>query len=130
MAWPKGKPRKKQLLTIQMAAVTESVDFDARAISLTIPMPKRMESFVPETTYEAIAELTPEEVAQAQYPADWHPGMLLNVRNTGPDYTITLWPEEADPRKPERALHFTNPGECQNFVSKWYARQSHDPRAR
>lgn len=66
---------------------------------------------------------------EIQVPADWRPGMLLNVRNTGADYTITLWPEEADPRKPERALHFTNLGECQNFVSTWYARQSHDPRA-
>ncbi len=126
MAWPKGKPRKPKALVLE----TPTTEFHRDAFALTIPMPKRMEALAPEPTYEAIAELTQEEVAQAQYPADWRPGMLLNVRNTGPDYTITLWPEEADPRKPERALHFTSPGECQNFVSQWYSRQSADPRAR
>lgn len=63
-------------------------------------------------------------------PADWHPGMLLNVRNNGDALTITLFPEEFDPRKPERALRFTNFSEGQNFVSAWYSRQHHDPRAR
>ena len=110
MAWPKGKPRKP------------AVQFEPGAISAVIPMPARM--VAPEPEPEVLEPESP------QYPADWRPGMLLNVRNTGPDYTITLWPEEFDHRKPERALHFTNPGECQNFVSKWYARQSHDPRAR
>jgi hypothetical protein len=103
MAWPKGKPRK--------AVFRELPPIDAELTSIAVD-PERAEPEPP------------------QYPADWRPGMLLNVRNTGPDYTITLWPEEADPRDPERALHFTNPGECQNFVSLWYSRQSHDPRAR
>lgn len=99
MAWPKGKPRK-----------------GAEIVSR-------------ETIQEVLpaAQELPQDVPL--YPADWRPGMLLNVRNTGADYTITLHPEEADPRKPERALHFTNPAECQNFVSMWYSRMSHDPRA-
>jgi len=88
------------------------------------PAPVTSPAMLPEPEPEIIAPEAPE------YPSDWHPGMLLNVRNTGPDYTITLWPEEADPRKPERALHFTNPGEAQNWISRWYSRQSHDPRAR
>ena len=62
-------------------------------------------------------------------PTHWPLGALLNVRNTGADYVITLYPEEFDPRRPERALRFTNPGRCQDFVSRWYARQHHDPRA-
>lgn len=63
-------------------------------------------------------------------PPDWRKGALLNVRNRGEQYTITLYPEEWDPRHPERAIHFTNLGECQNFISRWYAPEHHDPRAR
>lgn len=69
----------------------------------------------------------PEEPALA-IPADWTHGALLNVRNQG-DYVVTLFPEEYDYRHPERALRFPNPAECQNFVSNWYARESHDGRA-
>lgn len=67
---------------------------------------------------------------EVPYPTDWHPGRLLNVRNAGDCYLVTLYPEEYDPRYPDRALRFRNPAECQNFVSHWYARQSPDPRAR
>lgn len=69
----------------------------------------------------------PAEPALA-IPADWTHGALLNVRNQG-DYVVTLFPEEYDYRHPERALRFPNPAECQNFVSNWYARESHDGRA-
>jgi hypothetical protein len=72
-------------------------------------------------------------MADGQYieiPIDWRPGMLLNVRNNGDAYMITLYPEEVSAQQPQRALRFTNPGECQEFVSKWYANQNHDPRAR
>jgi len=69
---------------------------------------------------EVAEELPPQE---PQYPSDWHKGQLLNVRNTGADYTITLYPEEYDPRSPERALHFTNPADAQNFISQWYMRE-------
>ncbi len=70
-------------------------------------------------------ERTPEEIAQA---AGWCKGQLLNVRNAGSHYNVTLLGEEYDPRHPERAIQFTNPADCQNFVSRWYAREA-DPRA-
>lgn len=63
-------------------------------------------------------------------PRGWAKGAHLNVRNTGAEYRITLFPEEFDPLQPERCLRFTNTAECQNFVSRWYSRESHDPRAR
>jgi hypothetical protein len=62
-------------------------------------------------------------------PKDWNLGALLNVRNTGEDYTVTLYPEEYDWRRPERALRFPNSARCQDFISQWYARTWHDPRA-
>lgn len=67
--------------------------------------------------------------ADALPPSYWQKGALLNVRNYGSEYIVTLWPEEFDQRHPENSLHFTNPARCQDFVSKWYGRQSHDPRA-
>lgn len=66
---------------------------------------------------------------ELQVPAFWHKGQLLNVRNRGIDYCVTLLGEEYDPRYPERALHFTNPARCQDFISAWYAREHFDPRA-
>lgn len=65
-----------------------------------------------------------------QPPADWRKGALLNVRNHGAEYIVTLHPAEYDPRHDDQCMKFTNVGECQNFVSAWYARESHDPRAR
>lgn len=74
----------------------------------------------------------PMEVPRApgEPPADWIKGQLLNVRNYGAEYIVTLYPEEWDTDRPERALHFTNLGECQGFVSAWYQREHCDPRAR
>lgn len=63
-------------------------------------------------------------------PDFWSKGALLNVRNRGTDYCITLYPEEFDPRHPERAMTFPNSWTCQDFVSSWYARENPDPRAR
>ena len=63
------------------------------------------------------------------YPSDWRKGQLLNVRNAGSHYNVTLLGEEYDPRYPERCLQFPHPAACQNFISWWYARDSHDPRA-
>lgn len=63
-------------------------------------------------------------------PAHWSKGALLNVRNRGDYYVITLYPEEEDPRHPERAMRFANTWTCQDFVSKWYSRETADPRAR
>ena len=103
MGWPKGKPRGAQHVTPAPTAQPE--------------MENSSNVHVGGTDAPTI-------------PADWHPGMLLNVRNSGDALTITLYPEEFDYRKPERALRFTNFGEGQDFISRWYARQHHDPRAR
>ena len=62
-------------------------------------------------------------------PAFWVKGQLLNVRNNGAEYVVTLLGEEFDPRHPERALRFPNSARCQDFVSHWYAREHSDPRA-
>jgi hypothetical protein len=62
-------------------------------------------------------------------PADWVKGQLLNVRHGGPGYRVTILGEEFDSRSPERCLEFSNGFDCQQFVSDWYQRQSHDPRA-
>jgi len=70
------------------------------------------------------------EPLKSEYPAGWAKGALLNVRNKGEYYAVTLFPEEEDFRCPERTLKFGNTAECQNFVSKWYQRESADPRAR
>lgn len=102
---PRGRPRKNPLIASEpvIAAVIEP---------------------------EPATEIASIEAETPQVPADWHVGMLLNVRPTGEGWNITLFPEEYDPRHPERTLQFTNYGKCQDFVSTWYARQAHDPRAR
>lgn len=75
--------------------------------------------------------LSPESsgAPAAVAPEGWVKGQLLNVRHAGPGYRVTLLGEEFDPRYPDRCLEFSNGFECQQFVSNWYARQSHDPRA-
>jgi hypothetical protein len=102
MAWPKGRPRPKKASSVGVAP-EDIVDGDAA--ELVMPTPDAP-------------------------PPDWRKGALLNVRNYGAEYIVTLYPEEHDPRSPERGLHFTNLGECQAFVSAWYARESHNPLAR
>jgi hypothetical protein len=67
---------------------------------------------------------------EVETPPDWRKGALLNVRNYGAEYVITLHGEELDERHPERAIRFTNPARCQDWVSAWYAQQYVDPRAR
>ena len=68
----------------------------------------------------------------ARVPPSWTKGQLLNVRNRG-EYVVTLLGEEDEPPlrpAPSGALRFTNSALCQDFISRWYARESHDPRAR
>jgi hypothetical protein len=68
-----------------------------------------------------------------QNPPSWTKGQLLNVRNRGEFYVVTLLGEEDDPPlkpAPNGALRFTNTALCQDFISKWYATEHHDPRAR
>ena len=76
----------------------------------------------------AIAHQSPTE-PEIAIPDGWIKGQLLNVRHAGPGYRVTLLGEEYDPRYPHRCLEFADSFECQQFVSQWYARQSHDPRA-
>lgn len=72
------------------------------------------------------SEIRPE----FEIPPHWSKGALLNVRNRGDCYVATLYPEEFDSRHPERAMMFPNTWTCQDFVSKWYSRETADPRAR
>lgn len=76
-------------------------------------------------------EVSPDKLqVMPTVPKGWTPGALLNVRATGDGYTLTLWPEEYDYRHPERAMFFPNQWLCQDFISQWYAKTLHDPRAR
>jgi hypothetical protein len=104
MAWPKGRPRPKKVGTV--SSEQEALDADASAEMFEVPRDP------------------------TQPPIEWRKGALLNVRNAGAEYIVTLYPHEYDPRHEDRCLKFTNLGECQDFVSRWYARESHDPRAR
>lgn len=63
-------------------------------------------------------ERSPEERAQA---AGWVKGQLLNVRNAGSHYNVTLQGEEYDPTNPHRCVRFVNISDVQDFVSRWYA---------
>lgn len=83
------------------------------------------EDFIPNTD-----PLIDELGIKSIIPSHWSKGALLNVRNRGDYYVITLYPEEEDARHPERAMRFSNTWTCQEFVSKWYAREAPDPRAR
>ena len=74
--------------------------------------------------------LDPERGLFPRAPSDWTKGAMLTVRNKGAYYAVTLHPEEEDPRHPERTLRFANTALCQAFVSHWFAREHHDPRAR
>ena len=69
---------------------------------------------------------TPERFT---YPECWNKGQLLNLRRSGDTCILTLLEEEYDPQHPERALIFQSPWDAQEFVSWWYSRDSHDPRA-
>ena len=81
------------------------------------------------TALQAALEPLLEEISvkpALDIPADWNLGALLNVRNHG-EYVVTLFPEEYDYRKPERALRFSNSFEAQAFVSAWYSRTYEHP---
>jgi len=92
-------------------------------------MPRFKRSAPPEPFIAPIDEDVVIEEKPNPVPADWQLGALLNVRHGGDAYIVTLYPEEASFEHPERTLRFTNSGTCQDFVSRWYARESHDPRA-
>ena len=108
MSWPKGRPRPKKADSKKEEKIIGS-EFSQIWIDECVE---------------------PIERAPNTPPADWTKGQLLNVRNYGHAYIITAYPEEFQQDKPERAIQFTNPGECQDFVSDWYARESYNPLAR
>ena len=62
-------------------------------------------------------------------PEGWSKGEMLNLRRTNAGYILTRIHEEYNPRHPERSMFFANTGNCQHFISNWYAREAHDPRA-
>jgi hypothetical protein len=101
MGWPKGRPRKRHL------------------IPRVPPEPKR-EKAIPQSRHQ---------FADVDIPESWQRGALLNVRNMGEEYIVSLYPDEYDYRKPENGIRFPSAWECQNFVSNWYARPEVDPRA-
>lgn len=76
------------------------------------------------------AEQHPGHLSGLEVPPHWKRGQLLNVRNAGSHYNVTLLGEEYDQRYSERCLQFMNPAETQNFVSWWYSRESSNPLAR
>ena len=88
---------------------------------------------IPTQTVEMSIAADPEQWSEiGKVPPSWTKGQLLNVRNRG-EYVVTLLGEEDEPPlrpAPSGALRFTNSALCQAFVSAWYARESHDPRAR
>lgn len=101
----------------------------------TVPMPEQpiVADPMPAEFSEPVEVDTSDFIAAADVgplvPTHWPYGCLLNVRNTGADYVVTILGEEYDPRHPERAIRFSHQGRLQDFVSRWYARQHHDPRA-
>lgn len=76
-----------------------------------------------------LAEPERELIHFVEVPEGWIKGQLLNVRNSGGEYVVTVLGEEFDPRYQMRALKFGNSFDCQTFISKWYSREHHDPRA-
>lgn len=121
-------------LTLRKSPMAEAV---SGPLNLRAPLPKEaMDEVRAEveviTPRLDLSQILPDAVAgiQIDIPMYWSKGALLNVRNRGDHYCITLYPEEFDPRHPERAMMFPNTWTCQDFVSKWYSRETADPRAR
>ena len=110
MSWPKGRARPKKVGSTQVEPVIEQE--------------------IPEPADDLSADSWLPVSAEVKIPPDWTKGSLLNVRNFGPFYAVTLLHEEYSPEREERALKFTNPGELQDWVSRWYAPESYNPLAR
>jgi len=99
MSWPNGRPRPRKVSADPGPVAGEQEAIDAAQSTEIFDVPREPN----------------------QPPADWRKGALLNVRNRGDAYVITLYPEEFSEERPERAMRFTNLGECQAFVSDWGA---------
>jgi hypothetical protein len=122
--------RKTPLADSMEAAESALSDIVKQALDQVIkPESERIVSL---PTQEDFEEST-AELLLSTAPASWTKGQLLNVRNRGECYVVTLLGEEDDPPlkpAPNGALRFTNTALCQDFISKWYATEHHDPRAR
>jgi len=125
----RGRPSNAELAARRLEAMTPSVPEAPKSFNPLGPFKTHLDRAVEALGPELEPLLQPTEPPIA-VPPSWTKGQLLNVRNAGEHYVITLLGEEFDPRYPERALKFTNSALCQNFVSNWYARENHDPRAR
>ena len=91
----------------------------ARLIRPTLKLPEKKAPEEPQSPQEP----KPKEGEPFIYPDFWTRGQLLNVRNAGSHYNVTVLGEEFDTRYPERTLQFPNSWECQAFISWWYASQ-------
>jgi len=117
----RGRPSNAELAARRQAAGEPS----------TIPATLKPVCLLTSASIEVPVMPDPPSAEDAVHvPPFWTKGQLLNVRNADEYYAVTLYPEEADPRHPERELRFTNTALSQNFVSAWYSRENHDPRAR
>jgi len=120
MGWPKGKPRKAKAPAVPIPPETLNEHVERAVLAIVEQMHEGAQP-----SQDEIRSILP----LLDIPPDWNIGALLNVRNNGAEFLVTLFPEEYDYQKPERTLRFGNSSACQNFISKWYARQHHDPRA-
>jgi hypothetical protein len=113
-----------------MSRRSRSRPIRAEVRALFEPQPsKAPEPAVAQYKLESIEDIELFTPLSSPVPHDWVKGQLLNVRHGGQGYRVTVLGEEFDPRYPERCLEFSSSFDCQQFVSSWYSRQSHDPRA-
>ena len=96
----------------------------ARLIRPTLKLPEKKAPEQPQSPQEPKAqEPKAKDGEPFVYPDFWARGQLLNVRNAGSHYNVTVLGEEFDTRYPERCLQFPNSWECQAFISFWYSPQ-------
>jgi hypothetical protein len=136
--------RKTPLADSMEAAEIALSDIVKQALDQAIAPEQIVPAELLDDSIPRLAVLSPDELMNASdgtqaeeirplTPSSWTKGQLLNVRNRGEFYVVTLLGEEDDPPlkpAPNGALRFTNTALCQDFVSKWYATEHHDPRAR
>lgn len=133
-----GPPPKLKKSAIAVAQAIRSTPPARVRSDLTASAGTQADEIQPRNSLGSLERLAEEAYAAASQaimaigppvPNGWIKGQLLNVRNNGSEYVVTILGEEFDPRYPERALKFDSSFSCQAFISKWYARECHDPRA-
>lgn len=115
--------------SLRKARIAQAVD-QLNPLDLRAPLPPEAMEEVRAEVEVISQEIEQDAEPEQRVPEFWSKGALLNVRNRGDAYIVTLYPEEFDPRHPERALTFPNTWTTQDFVSHWYSRETADPRAR